>query len=116
MRTDGTGIVTKDIAAGGKTRDWWPVTASSVKQDKSIIVWQRYVKKHTYSKLMYALYDPVTNKVLSRARVGDYKVKYYNYSVTYLESIDRYVLTATLKNGKGVMIRHMWKISARSAE
>jgi hypothetical protein len=104
MRTDGTGVVTKSIAAGSRTRDWWPLTASSVKKDRSIIVWQRYVKKHTYSRLMYAVYDPQTNKVLSRARVGDYKVKYYNYSVTYLESIDRYVLTATLKSGKGIMM------------
>jgi len=101
MKTDGTGVMKHKVAVGSRTRDWWPVTASS--SDRSLLVWQRYVKKHKYSHICFAVYDPVKNRIIKK-RLLKYKARYYSFNAVYLKDIDRYAVNIALNNGKGVLL------------
>ncbi len=92
----------RKVAVGNKTRDWWPVTASS--SDRSLLVWQRYVKKHTYSLLCFAVYDPDTNKIISKHIKTNLHMKYYSYNAVYLKNIDRYLISFTQSDGSGTLL------------
>lgn len=92
----------RKVAVGNKTRDWWPVTASS--SDRSLLVWQRYVKKHTYSLLCFAVYDPDTNKIIAKQVKHNIHMKYYSYNAVYLKNIDRYLITFTQSDGSGTLL------------
>lgn len=102
MSPTGTDIMQRKVAVGDRTRDWWPITASS--SDSSILVWQRYVKDETYSHLCFAIYDPDTNSIKARTVKNRIRMKYYSYNVVYLQDIDRYVISLTQANGEGTLM------------
>ncbi len=87
------------VAAGKKTRDWWPLTAGS--KQTAMLVWQRFVDKETWSQLMMAVLDPITGEMLKKPiRIAD-KLKYYTYNVAYLSALDRFLVTGTNSKGEG---------------
>lgn len=107
MNSDGSNIKTCKVAVTKKTRDWWPIAAAS--NDKSLLVWQRYVNKHKYCKLCYALYDPQSNTLRKinghkTTVISKMKVKYYTYNVTYLTGINHYLINVTTAHNSGIAL------------
>jgi hypothetical protein len=85
------------IATG--MRDWWPLVAAS--RNRALLVWQRFMKGETTSRLMIALLDPATGKLVKKpVRLAD-GLQYYNYAVAYVAAVDRFLITGTRKEGKG---------------
>ncbi|MBN1980980.1 MAG: hypothetical protein JW795_05580, partial [Chitinivibrionales bacterium] len=48
-------------------RDWWPVCAGS--PDKAFFLWQRFVDKEIYAKLMFSLMDAATGAIVKNKQV-----------------------------------------------
>jgi hypothetical protein len=95
--SDGRLLWHRSVATGG--RDWWPLVASSKR--RTLLVWQRFVLGATHSKLMIALLDPASGKLLKKpTRLAD-GLQYYTYAVTYVPAADRFMITGTGSAGKG---------------
>jgi hypothetical protein len=88
-----------DIATGNTTRDWWPLVAGS--KTRAALVWQRYVDKQTYSQLMLSILDVKQKTLVVNALKIEDSVKYYAYSVTFLPSIERFLILGAYQNGGG---------------
>jgi hypothetical protein len=85
------------IATG--TRDWWPLVAAS--GNRALLVWQRFVEGETTSRLMIALIDAATGRLVKKPlRLAD-ELQYYNYAVAYVPAVDRFLITGTRNEGKG---------------
>jgi hypothetical protein len=84
------------VATGG--RDWWPLVAAS--EQRVLLVWQRFVNDETHSRLMIALLDPASGKLLKKPTVLANGLQYYTYAVTYVPAADRFLITGTTGAGK----------------
>ncbi len=87
----GTLEYTLDIATGGRSRDWWPLAAGS--PEHALLVWQRFVDDETYSQLRFSLLEVDTASLTVDAALLEEQVRYYTYSVAFIRSIDRFLLT-----------------------
>ncbi len=97
--TQGTLLHVTDVAAGEATRDWWPLVAGSPKY--ALLVWQQFVDREQYARLLCRLYDPETNTWVTDAIVLSETVQYYTYDVQYLEVLERFLVCGTDARGKG---------------
>ncbi|SJM95886.1 conserved exported hypothetical protein [Crenothrix polyspora] len=88
-----------DIATGNTTRDWWPLVAGS--KTRAALVWQRYVDKQIYGQLMLSILDVKQKTLVVNALKIEDSVKYYTYSVTYLPSIERFLILGAYQDGAG---------------
>ncbi len=88
-----------DVAVGSATRDWWPLVAGS--GDRAALVWQRFVDDRLYADLMVAVLNPETGEWIQPPSRLDKQVQYYTYSVEYVATIDRFLVTGTYKTGGG---------------
>lgn len=88
-----------NIAVGDTTRDWWPLVAGS--KTRAALVWQRYVDNQTYSDLMVSIVDVKSKKTILKALKIESAIKYYTYSVTYLPSIERFLILGAYHAGGG---------------
>ena len=98
---DGKKMHTKKITTKANQREWWPMIAAS--KTRTMLVWQRFVNGKTYAQLMYAIYDPATNKLVKQPAVLNPKIQYYTYEVSYIPSIQSYVVSGTDSNKKGFL-------------
>ncbi|WP_455208496.1 hypothetical protein [Kaarinaea lacus] len=74
----------------GSPRDWWPLIAGSGQY--ATLVWQRYVDESGYANLMYAIYDPQSNKLVKEISLLKANLVYYHYDVQYLSGIKRFLI------------------------
>jgi hypothetical protein len=88
-----------NVAVGDASRDWWPLVAGS--KNRAALVWQRYVDKQTYSQLMLAILDVKRKRLAVKAIKIEDTVKYYTYSVTYLPSLERFLILGAYQAGGG---------------
>ena len=110
MKTDGSEKHTLTVSDAENTRDWWPQIAAS--EDKTLLVWQRYVDDENYSRLCYGIYNPAANKMQilkanqkSKRVLNKLKLKYYTYTVNYLEDQECFVIGLTTYGNKGMLIK-----------
>lgn len=75
---------------GDSFSDWWPLVAASEKY--AMLVWQQYVESSRYAKLMMAVYDPLSDKLVKKATVLQSDVYYYHYDVQYLPGVNRFIV------------------------
>ncbi|TDP50805.1 hypothetical protein [Aminicella lysinilytica] len=103
MNYDGSKARTLKLTKG-KTREWWPIVTAS--KSNVLLVWQRYIKNHTYSNVCYAVYDPSTGKLNYRGiqALKNIKAKYYTYNAVYLRNLNRYVINITTSNNKSIVL------------
>ncbi len=87
------------VAVGSSTRDWWPLIAGSA--DHACLVWQRVVKSKAHVELMYSIFDPKTGYPVKHSIKIEDKVKYYTYSVKYIDSLDSFLILGSYESGKG---------------
>jgi len=91
----------RPIAAEPRSRNWWPLVAGS--SNYALIIWQRFVSGSHRASLMYAVYDPATDRFIKPPTVLRNEVYYYHYDVQYLPTINRFVIAG---NELGDMTRH----------
>ena len=87
------------VAVGRTTRDWWPLLAGS--ENRAALIWQRYVNGQVYTDLMIGILNPETGGLIKPAITLEQKVAYYTYSIDYVPSIDRFLVTGTYHTGGG---------------
>ena len=87
--------------ANTSSRYDWPLVAGS--KNVAFLLWQRIVPKRNYTKLMMATFNLKTRKVSHPKAVSKIKCQYYNYSVSYMPKVNRFILTATDYHGVGHM-------------
>lgn len=98
---DGRGRTTGHVDVAARVREWWPVVAGS--PSHALLVWQKYVPGSTIALLEYALLDPRTGKLIRPSEsVDSYRVQYYVYAAAYVPDIERFIVVATLDNGRAV--------------
>lgn len=97
--TNGSIETEYEVAVGNSSRDWWPLIAGSA--DRACLVWQQYIPKKTYAKLVAGIYNPHTNSIEKRLILEADSVKYYTYDVQYIPDIDRFLVIGSYQNGKG---------------
>lgn len=88
-----SGLLTKHrpIAVDkGSPRDWWPLIAGSSRY--ALLVWQRFIENSRYARLMMAVYDPATNRLVKPVTELRDGLQYYHYDVQYLASINRFLI------------------------
>lgn len=85
-----------------KQRYDWPVVAAS--PNNALILWQQIVPGKNYTRLMTATYKAGAKKASKARTISGLKCKYYNYSVTYVPKVKRYLVTATDTKGKGHLL------------
>ncbi|CAB3968514.1 signal peptide protein [Burkholderia aenigmatica] len=96
---DAAGRVLNHVEVAPHRREWWPVIAGS--PHTALLVWQKFIDDSTDAKLEYALFDPVTAKLDMLGELND-AIQYYVYSAAYVPAIDRFIVTTTTANGRGV--------------
>ncbi|MGI6736453.1 MAG: chitobiase/beta-hexosaminidase C-terminal domain-containing protein [Anaerovoracaceae bacterium] len=92
--SDGRKLCSRSVARG-KGRYWWPLAAAS---DRSVLLlWQKYVGGQEYARLMTAVYDPQSDRFLSKPKVLDRRLQllYYTYSAVYLPQCRRFLVLAS---------------------
>lgn len=87
------------VAVGEETRDWWPLVAGSDRY--ACFVWQRFVPGEIYADLMISVHDVEAGKRVSKPQVVMSSVMYYTYSVTWIASIDRFLIMGVHHDGTG---------------
>lgn len=97
--SDGALEYTLDIAAGGGSRDWWPLVAAS--PEHALLVWQRFIDDETSSRLMFSLLDVENASLVVSAATLEDKVQYYAYNVVFVSALDRFLITGAYPNGTG---------------
>lgn len=95
---DADGSPHRAIDVAPRSREWWPMIAGS--PTRALLVWQQYVSGETYARLKVATLDPATG-VFSDPHVIADRVQYYTYAVTYVPSIERFIVVGTDVGGKG---------------
>ncbi|HEY4350020.1 MAG TPA: hypothetical protein VGN31_02275 [Paraburkholderia sp.] len=98
---DGRGRFLRHINVAAHVREWWPVVAGSPTQ--ALLVWQKYIPGSTIASLQYAVLDPRTGKITRTSEsIDPFRVQYYVYAAAYVQAVDRFVVLATLDNGRAV--------------
>ncbi|ABC30923.1 conserved hypothetical protein [Hahella chejuensis KCTC 2396] len=97
--THGELLHERHVAVGDRTRDWWPLAAGSDR--RALLVWQRFVDGKSYARLMYRMYDPVSDKWVKGETELVKTQEYYTYDVQYIDAIDRFLVTGAYSNGGG---------------
>jgi hypothetical protein len=91
--SDGVHKRTVEIATESEQKDWWPLIAGS--DTVVCLAWQRYNEDDATSSLMYAVYNPATDRFeKEKTKILD-NMKYYTYDVQYHASIDRFLIRGT---------------------
>lgn len=96
---DGAGKLLRYANVGARDREWWPMIAGS--PTKALLVWQKYIPGELVAKLEFAVYDPESGK-LERTDEGIdvARVQYYTYAAAWVPAVNRFVIEATLENGR----------------
>ncbi|WP_156992474.1 PQQ-binding-like beta-propeller repeat protein [Paraburkholderia oxyphila] len=96
---DGSGKLLRHENVAVHVREWWPMIAGS--STKALLVWQKYIPGEIVAQLEFAVYDPVSGK-LERPEdgVNVFRVQYYTYAAAWVPAANRFVLEATLDNGR----------------
>jgi hypothetical protein len=89
----------KRVAAGDETRDWWPEIAGS--DEVACFVWQRFVDDETHATLMVAVLEVASGRMLLKPTVLEEKLTYYTYSVTWLPTVERFLILGAYDHGGG---------------
>lgn len=97
--TNGDFINKKDVAVGNQTRDWWPLVAGS--EENVLLLWQRFVNGEIHANLVFSMYNPHSNEYIKENIILKEEIKYYTYTVEYLEDIDKFLVLGTSIDGKG---------------
>ncbi|MFK5947473.1 MAG: hypothetical protein QM500_01730 [Methylococcales bacterium] len=92
-------LVQKNVSVGDHTRDWWPLIAGS--DSHALLLWQRFVDNTDSAKLMYRVFNPVTQGWVNGTTELANGLKYYHYTVQYISSLDLFFVCGTYKNNTG---------------
>lgn len=87
------------VAVGNKTRDWWPLIAGS--KDSALLLWQRCVPDKASVDLYFSVLDPETGALRPSQVKLESGVKYYTYSVSYVENINKFLVIGSYEKGGG---------------
>ncbi|WP_236720885.1 hypothetical protein [Paraburkholderia phytofirmans] len=99
---DARGRMLSHVDVAAHVREWWPMVAGSPHQ--ALLVWQKYIPGSTSALLEYALFDPSTGKLIRPAdSIDAYRVQYYVYAAAYVPAIERFVVEATLEDGRSAV-------------
>lgn len=88
-----------NVVAGNETRDWWPLIRSS--KNKNFLLWQRFINGKDFARLMFAIYNLDTNSFDKKVSILKDDIKFYNYNIEYLESIDRFLVLGNSSDNRG---------------
>jgi len=97
----------------GATRDDWPLVAAS--KDSVIVLWQRYVEDSDYAQLMYSVYRPSDDQMVTSSVLLQSELLYYHYDVQYLADVQRFVVVGN-RMADGVVPIHGHEIPVRSPQ
>ncbi|MBM7457160.1 hypothetical protein HNR62_003072 [Oceanisphaera litoralis] len=95
----GKPLTRKAVVVGDDTRDWWPVLAGS--PDVALLIWQRFIAGTSRARLMYALYHPLTNMMVTSPKALRDDLQYYTYDVQYLAAARQFLITGTTRQQTG---------------
>ncbi len=113
---DGTGRAERRVTVMPHGREWWPMLAGS--PTRALLLWQKFIPGSTLAQLRYAVLDPRTGKLV---RVPDFlddlRVQYYTYAAAWVPAVQRFVVEATLADGRGtiLLIDEAGRVTARLA-
>lgn len=97
---DTNGHLLRHVAVASGRRDWWPLVAAS--DQRALLVWQRFVTGQSHAKLMMAVLDPTTGKLVTPPKsLLDMPVRYYTYAVSWVPATRRFLVIATHAAGTG---------------
>lgn len=89
----------KTINISKGMRDWWMQVACS-KDGKALLLCQRFVKSKPYAKLVFSMFD-LESETFSQMIDLSSEVKYYTYSISYLENINRFFILGSDASNEG---------------
>ncbi len=113
---DGAGKALRRVTVMAHGREWWPMIAGS--PTRALLVWQKYIPGDTIARLRYAVLDPRTGEFASApGSLDDLLVQYYTYAVAWVPAVGRFVLEATLADGRTsiMLIDETGRVTARLA-
>jgi hypothetical protein len=98
---DSEGVLGKtvNISVGNQNRDWWPVVAGS--PTVAALLWQRYVPSSLSADLYLSLLNPTSGSIIKSAVKITSSVEYYTYNVSYIPSINRFLILGSYASGGG---------------
>ncbi|MEK6418323.1 MAG: hypothetical protein V4801_01860 [Burkholderia gladioli] len=113
---DGEGRLQRRVEVMQHGREWWPMIAGS--PSRALLVWQKFIPGDTIARLRYAVLDPATGRfVRVPGSLDDLRVQYYTYAAEWVPAIGRFVLEATLADGRTtvMLIDEAGRVTARLA-
>ncbi|WP_414444783.1 hypothetical protein [Burkholderia sp. 22PA0106] len=113
---DGAGTLQRRVEVMPHGREWWPMIAGS--PSRALLVWQKFIPGDTIARLRYALLDPATGQfVRMPGSLDDLRVQYYTYAAEWVPAVGRFVLEATLADGRTtvMLIDEAGQVTARLA-
>lgn len=96
---DSAGKLLRHENVAAHVREWWPMIAGS--STKALLVWQKYIPGELVAQLEFAVYDPESGKLeRPEGGVDVARVQYYTYAAAWVPAVSRFVIEATLENGR----------------
>lgn len=100
---NGRGVLLRHVDVAAHVREWWPMIAGS--PTRALLVWQRYIPGEIVAQLEYAVLDPATGKLVRpEGGSGGARVQYYTYAAAWVPAVERFVIEATLDNGRSSVL------------
>jgi hypothetical protein len=97
--SSGQQLARKNVSVGEHTRDWWPMIAGST--DHALLLWQRFVDGQTSARLMYKVFNPVTQHWIKKTTKLVNGLKYYSYDVQSIPELGLFLILGTYETGGG---------------
>ncbi|WP_213304677.1 hypothetical protein [Paraburkholderia sacchari] len=100
---NGSGKLLRHENVAAHVREWWPMIAGS--PTRALLVWQKYIPGKLVANLEFAVYDPVNGKLVRPDEGVDvFRVQYYTYAAAWVPDVNRFIVEATLENGRSSML------------
>ncbi|MDR3097092.1 MAG: hypothetical protein LBV73_08460 [Paraburkholderia sp.] len=100
---NGSGKLLRHENVAAHVREWWPMIAGS--PTRALLVWQKYIPGELVAELEFSVYDPANGKLVRpKDGVNVFRVQYYTYAAAWVPAVNRFVIEATLENGRSSIL------------